>query len=142
MAFAQDDRVNTRHALLKAQHILLESLSKKQISLLLLIDFSKAFAMVEHTILMRKLEHYGIRGLTLKWMTSYLKNWSQFVSLSGENSSIKHMQYGVPQGSILEPFLFIIYINDLPNIFNRANFILYADDAKIIINSTTAQCTM
>ena len=83
------------HALLKAQHILLESLSKKQISLLLLIDFSKAFDMVEHTILLRKLEQCGIRGLALKWMTSYLKNWSQFVSLSGENSSIKHMQFTV-----------------------------------------------
>ena len=67
-------------------------------------------------------------------MTSYFKNRSQFVSLSGENSSIKHMQYGVPQGSILGPLLFIIYINDLPNIFNRAKFILYADDANIIIN--------
>ena len=124
------------HALLKDQHnhILLESLSKKQISLLLLIDFSKAFDMVEHTILLRKLEHYGIRGLALKWMTSYPKNRSQFVSLSGVNSSIKHMQYGVPQGSILGPLLFIIYINDLPNIFNRAKFILYADDANIIIN--------
>ena len=122
------------YALLKTQHILLESLSKKQISLLLLIDFSKAFDMVEHTILSRKLEHYGVRGLALKWMTSYLKNRSQFVSLSGENSSIKHMQYGVPQGSILGPLLFIIYMNDLPNIFNRAKFILYADDANIIIN--------
>ena len=118
------------HALLKAQHILLE----KQISLLSLIDFSKAFDMVEHTILLRKLEHYGIQGLAFKWMTSNLKNRSQFVSLSGENSSIKHMQYGVPQGSILRPLLFIIYINDLPNIFNRAKFILYADDANIIIN--------
>ena len=123
-----------QRALLKAQHILLESLSKKQISLLLLIDFSKAFDMVEHTILLRKLEHYGIRGLALRWMTSYLQNRSQFVSLSGENSSIKHMQYGEPQGSILGPLLFIIYINDLPNIFNRAKFILYADDANIIIN--------
>ena len=90
--------------------------------------------MVEHTILLRKLEHYGIRGLALKCMTSCLKNRSQFVSLSGENSSIKHMQYGVPQGSILGPLLFIIYINDLPNILNRAKFILYADDANIIIN--------
>ena len=127
-------QVNTEHALLKAQHILIESLSKKQISLLLLIDFSKAFDRVEHTILLRKLEHYGIRGLALKWMTSYLKNRSQFVSLSGENSSIKHVQYGVSQGSILGPLLSIIYINYPPNIFNKAKFILYADDSNIIIN--------
>ena len=78
---------------------------------------------------------FGLRGLALKWMTSYLKNRSQFVSLSGPNSSIKHMLYGVPQGSILGLLLFIICINDLQNIFNRAQFILYADDANIIINS-------
>ena len=96
--------------------------------------------MVEHTILLRKLEHYEIRGLALKWMTSYLKNRSQFVSLSGENSAIKHMQYGVSQGSILGPLLFIIYINYPPNIFNRAKFILYADDANIIIENL--QCTL
>ena len=68
-------------------------------------------------------------------MTSYLENRSQYVSLSGENSSIKHMQYNVPQGSILGPLLFIIHINDIPNIFNRAKFILYADDANIIIKT-------
>ena len=122
------------HALLKAQHVLLESLSKKQISLLLLIDSSKAFDIVEHTILLRKLEHYVIRGLALRWITSYLKNRFQFVSLSRKNSSINHMRYGVAQGSILGPLLFIIYINDLPNILNRTKFILYADDANIIIN--------
>ena len=66
-------------------------------------------------------------------MTSYLKNRSQFVSLSGGKSSIKNMQYGVPQGSILGSLLFNIYITDLPNIFNRAKFILYAADANIII---------
>ena len=96
----QDARVNTHYSRLNIYCKLLESLSKKQISLLLLIDFSEAFDMVEHTIRLRKLEHYGIRGLALKWMTSYLKNRSQFVSLSGENSSIKHMQYGVPQSAI------------------------------------------
>ena len=60
---------------------------------------------------------------------------SQFVSLSGANFSSKHIQYDVPQGSIQGPLLFIIYINYLPNIFNRAQFILYADDANIIIYS-------
>ena len=122
------------HALLKAQDILLDSLNQRQVSLLLLIDFSKAFDMVEHDILLDKLEHYGIRGMALQWFTSYLSGRMQFVTINGTDSSVKHMQYGVPQGSILGPLLFIIYINDLPNLSNTAKFIMYADDANIVIS--------
>ena len=114
------------HALLNAQNILLESLSKRQISLLLLIDFSKAFDMVEHQILLEKLNHYGIRGPVLKWLESYLSNRKQFVSINGSDSETSTLDYGVPQGSILGPLLFIIYINDIPNIAEFAKFILYA----------------
>ena len=121
------------HALLKAQQTLLDSLSKRQVSLLLFIDFSKAFDMVEHSILLKKLEHYGIRGTALQWMRSYLENRMQFVSIDGVDSTTRHMKYGVPQGSILGPLLFIIYINDIPHVSNLAKFILYADDANIII---------
>ena len=121
------------HALLKAKQVLLDSLSRRQVSLLLLIDFSKAFDMVEHSILLKKLEHYGIRGKASQWITSYLHNRMQFVSIDGTDSKTRHMQYGVPQGSILGPLLFIIYINDIPNVSQIAKFILYADDANIII---------
>ena len=121
------------HALLKAQQVLLDSLSRRQVSLLLLIDFSKAFDMVEHSVLLKKLEHYGIRGKALQWITSYLENRMQFVSIDGTDSKTRHMKYGVPQGSILGPLLFIIYINDIPNVSQIANFIMYADDANIII---------
>ena len=121
------------HALLKAQSILLDTLNKKQIGLLLFIDFSKAFDMVEHSILLKKLSHYGIRGTALNWFKSYLDNREQFVSVNGTDSTKTRIKYGVPQGSILGPLLFVIYINDIPEIAKFAKFILYADDANIIL---------
>ncbi len=125
------------HALLNAQNTILHSLCKKQIALLLLIDFSKAFDTIEHSILLNKLQHYGIRGLALKWFQSYLSNRQQFVTINGTNSTTNRITYGVPQGSILGPLLFIIYINDLPNVAKLAKFILYADDANIIVTGET-----
>ena len=125
------------HALLTAQNTIQHALSKKQISLLLLIDFSKAFDMVEYPILLSKLHNYGIRGNVLNWFQSYLDGREQFVSVSGADSDKTTLRYGVPQGSILGPLLFIIYINDLPKISSSAKFILYADDANIFVSGST-----
>ena len=127
------------HALLSAQNTLLESLNNRQVSLLLLIDFSKAFDMVDHKILLKKLYHYGIRGQALKWFEAYLSNRKQFVSVNDTNSSTLDITYGVPQGSILGPLLFVIYINDIPEIASYAKFIMYADDANIIITASTIE---
>ena len=88
---------------------------------------------VEHSILLKKFEHYGIRGKASQWINSYLHNRMQFVSIDGTDSKTRHMQYGVPQGGILGPLLSIIYKNDIPNVSQIAKFILYADDANIII---------
>ena len=106
--------------------------------MLLLIDFSKAFDMVDHKILLHKLTHYGIRGVAHKWFDSYLKNRQQRVYVNNKYSDFKILTHGIPQGSILGPLLFIIYINDMPNIQKLVKFILYADDANIILTGANA----
>ena len=83
------------HALLDAQNTILSTLDKKQVALLLLIDFSKAFDMVDHSILLNKLNNYGIRGTALKWMASYLNNRNQYVYVNNTKSNIRNLKYGV-----------------------------------------------
>ena len=93
--------------------------------------------MVDHEILLNKLHHYGIRGTAHTWLASYLADRSQYVSIEGKHSTTRPIKFGVPQGSILGPLLFIIYINDIPEINHLAKFILYADDANIIITGNS-----
>ena len=95
--------------------------------------------MVKHQILLGKLNHYGIKGPVLKWLESYLSNRKQFMSLNGSDSATSTMDYGVTQGSILGPILFIIYINDIVNIAEFTKFISYADDANISLTGKTIE---
>ena len=92
------------------------------------IDLRKAFDTVNHEILLVKLEHYGIRGNMLNWFQSYLSNRKQYVSFNGHSTELLEINCGVPQASVLGPLLFLIYINDLPNISKVPNFFLFADD--------------
>ena len=98
------------------------------------LDFSKAFDTVNHRILLKKLEHYGIRGPALLWFESYLSGRKQFVTYDNVSSSHSYITCGVPQGSILGPLLFLIYINDLNYVCKDAMSIFFADDSNLFIN--------
>ena len=97
-------------------------------------DFSKAFDTVNHTILLTKLHHYGIRGQALNWFKSNLRNRKQFVTYYNVRSTLKNMPCGVPLGSILGPLLFLIYINDLANVCKFTMPIFFADDSNLFLN--------
>ena len=98
-----------------------------------IMDFSKAFDKVGHQRLLLKLNHYGIRGKTNKWTQAFLTNRTQRVVLNGEHSCNTHVKSGVPQGSVLGPCLFLLYINDLPESL-VSTVRLFADDSLLYMN--------
>ena len=97
---------------------------------MVLVDYRKAFDMVDHKLLLRKLELYGIVNCELAWCHSYLLDRKQVVRVNGSESSEALMLHGVPQGSILGPLFFILFINDLP-LYTSAQLALYADDTTV-----------
>ncbi len=95
------------------------------------IDLSKAFDTLDHQILLRKLKHYGIQDTPLNWFSSYLTGRTQSVKFNGEVSAPISLKTGVPQGSVLGPLLFLIYINDITNASRLLQEILFADDTSL-----------
>ena len=107
-------------------------LDNKLSALGIFVDLRKAFATIDHGILLKKIEYMGARRISLKLVASYLSNRKQYVSFLSEHSSYADVVCGVPQGSILGPLLFILYINDICNISNYFTFTLFADDTTIV----------
>ena len=110
------------------------ALDRGDIAVGIFLDLSKAFDTVNHNILFEKLEHYGICGLALKWVKSYFSNRLQFVDFNGHVSSRFNISCGVPQGSILGPLFFLLYINDIVNASTALQLILFADDTNIFLS--------
>ena len=132
--FGFKNQHSTSMAVLRLVDEITTEIDKGNITVGVFIDLSKAFDTIDHNILLDKLQLYGVRGIAYDWMCSYINNRKQYVSVDNSKSKETIITCGVPQGSILGPLLFTIYINDIVNVSNVLNMILFADDTNIFIS--------
>ena len=123
------------------------SLDNDDVSGLLLVNFRKAFDMVNHQLLLNKLRAFGVGNRSVEWFQSYLLNRYQFVSVNGVSSEKLCIQSGVPQGSVMGPLLFIIFINNLPQMVQDSVVDIFADDTTLFhashfTNVNTTHCAL
>ena len=130
LQFGFRENHSTVMALIEALNEIYKNLDEGKFVLGVFLDLKKAFDTIDHKILLKKLEHYGIRGIVNKWFSSYLLNRKQFTAVNGESSTLSSINIGIPQGSVLGPLLFTIYVNDIANSTNLQPR-LFADDTNI-----------
>ena len=107
----------------------------KKYTISIFCDLSKAFDVISHNILLKKLNFYGIRGIVNTWFANYLSNRCQYVEMYGEKSDTKNISCGLPQGSILGPLLYLLYVNDIPN-STSGHILSFADDTSLFISDS------
>ena len=122
---------STALALSEATNHWLMNIDNCNMNSIVFLDIRKAFDTIDHQILIKKLSQYGIQDDELNFFESYLENRTQCCSVNGKFSDRQKIEYGVPQGSILGPLLFIIYMNDLPLFVTNAQISMYADDTSL-----------
>ena len=132
LQFGFRQKHSTNHALLSMTQEIKETIDKGNVAVGVFVDFQKAFDTVNHKILLQKLEHYGVRGLANNWFSSYLTNRQQYVTIGKSKSDTKPTLHGVPQGSVLGPLLFLVYINDLNKCIRFSTTRHFADDTNLL----------
>ena len=130
--FGFRNKHSTTHALIDLTETIRKACDNDEFACGVFLDFKKAFDTVNHKILLKKLEHYGVRGHAVKWFSSYLAERKQYTSVNNMNSQADEISYGVPQGSVLGPLLFLIYINDLNSAIKFSHIRHFADDTNIL----------
>ena len=126
---------NTTHATLNFVNVIEDAIESNNYAIGVFCDLSKAFDTLNHEILLTKLQHYGIRNTEWKWFQSYLQGRCQYVDLNGYKSSKAPLETGVPQGSVLGPLLFLLYINDLAS-STQLKCIKFADDTNLLVTGS------
>ena len=124
---------STSHAIIELVNKVLKAFEGNELTIATYMDLSKAFDVIDHCILLEKLEHYGVRGVAYEWFKSYLSSRKQFVIINNSESTLLSVTTGVPQGSVLGPLLFLLYVNDICNCSNIADIISFADDTTVIV---------
>ena len=127
---------STEHAIIDFVDKIIQAIEQGKFSVGIFLDFSKAFDTINHKILIGKLEHYGIRGVAKKLFENYLSNRKRIVKYNGVHSEEMEITSGVPQGPVLGPLLFLLYINDIQHCSELLSIILFADDTNVLYSNT------
>ena len=133
---------STETSLIETTDTFLHAINKKEVTAVVLLDMSKAFDSLDHKILMLKLQDVGMSPGALNWFSSYLSNRQQVVRINSALSGKLTVHSGVPQGSILGPILFSIYVNDLPTIPQHCSSKVFVDDNKLYTSFPVQQCEL